>query len=450
MSGETVIKDRKGLNNLPVNSKPATIFYAEEPEGYIGLGNINQVLLRRSCAVRNIKFEILKKRKNGTVWLAVGRDRIIRFIRNMPAQTTLAARRIASNKEETKAYLNNQGVKVPRGKLINYDDIDGALLWFSQLHFKKAVVKPVSGSGGRGVTSAITSSSDLIKAVEKAGSKKVILEQHVDGSDHRLLVVGGKFTAAIRRLPAFVIGDGQSTLERLVKIKNFERSRNPYTRKTPLSLDGDVLKRIGKAGLTKDSIVPEGYRVQLQTIANIGAGGDSEDVTREVHPDFVSVAESCWHAFPDIAFCGIDLIAEDISRPVSEQDYAVIEVNSNCDIAMHHFPTYGEAIDAAGAIIDYVFPHEPMPKLYGVKVSISGKAQGVGFRDWIKNKSILYGVNGYCANMNDGTVKAVFEGSEFSVNEMILLCSKWPEKSSPPFVDFEMQAITGYRRFSIN
>ncbi len=449
MSEEAVIKDGRGLNNLPLNIKPATTFYAEDPEVYIGLGNINQVLLRRSCAVRNIKFEILKKRKNGTVWVAVGKDRIIRFIKNMPAQTTLAARRVARNKEKTKAYLNSRGVQVPSGKLIDYDDIDGALLWFSQLHLKKAVVKPISGSGGRGVTSAITSSSDLLQAVEKAKSKQVILEQHIEGSDHRLLVVGGKFTAAIRRLPAFVIGDGQSTLERLIEIKNFARSRNPYTRKTPLSLDGDVLKRIGKVGLTKDSIVPEGYRVQLQTIANIGAGGDSEDVTKEVHPDFVSIAENCWHALPDIAFCGVDLIAEDISKPVSEQDYAVIEVNSNCDIAMHHFPTYGDAIDAAGALIDYVFPNEPESKLYSVKVSISGKVQGVGFRNWIRQKSILYGVNGYCANMKDGRVNAVFEGSEFSVNKMVLLCSKWPEKSSPPFVDFEMQPITGYRNFTV-
>lgn len=449
MSEEAVIKGRRGLNSLSVNSTSASSFYTETPGDYIGFGNIHQVLLRRACAIRNIKFKILKKQKKSTVWVAAGKDKIIRFIRNMPAQTTLRARRIANNKEKTKIYLNKQGVQTPRGKLIKCDDIDGALLWFSQLRPKKAVVKPTSESNGRGVTSSITSSEELLRALERAGSKQVILEQHIDGSEHRLLVIGGKLTAAIRWLPAFVIGDGKLTIEQLVKVKNSVRSCNPYLRNKPISLSDNVLKHIRELGLTKDSVVPKGYRVELQTNSCTGDGEDTEDITKEVHPDFVSIAENCWHALPDIVFCGVDLIVEDISKPASEQDYAVLEMNVNCDIAMHHFPVFGDAVDAAGALIDYLFPYEPPPKLYSIKVSVRGKVQRVGFRKWIKRKSILYGVNGYCTNMDDGTVDAVFEGSEFSVNEMLLLCGKGPLGSSPSFIDFEVQPITGYRNFTI-
>lgn len=449
MPNEEIIKSGRGLNNLPINRRVASTFYVENQEDYIGLGNVNQVLLRRACAVRNIKFYILKKKKNLTVWMAFGENKAIRFIKNMPAQTTSSARRIAVDKQKTKEYLHKVGVQVPVGKLINHNDTDGALLWFNQLHPKKAVVKPNSGSLGRGVTSSITSPQELLQAMEKVGGKKVILEQHIDGEEHRLLVIGGKLAAAIRWLPAFVIGDGESTLESLVKEKNLTRSSNPYIRRFPLSLGDDVLKKIEDLGLTKDSVVPKGYRVQLQSKASTGPGEESEDITKKVHPDFVSIAESCWHALPDIAFCGIDLIAEDISKPASEQRYAVLEVNANCDIAMHHFPTCGDAIDVAGALIDYLFPYNPPLELCNVKASIVGRVQGVGFRKWIKKLSVLYGVNGYCKKMNDREVSVVLEGSDFSVNEMLRWCGKGPEKISPSFIDFERQHIAGYRDFTI-
>ncbi len=449
MPEEEIIKNGRGLNNLPINGKMASAFYVENQEDYIGLGNVNQVLLRRACAVRNIRFYILKKQKNLTVWMAFGENKAIRFIKNMPAQTTSRARRIAVDKQKTKEHLNKLGVQVPIGKLINHDDTDEALLWFNQLHPRKVVVKPNSESAGRGVTASITSSHELLQAMEKVRAEKVIVEQHIDGDEHRLLVIGGKLTAAIRWLPAFVIGDGKSTLASLVEKKNLARSSNPYMRKFPLSLGGGVLKNIGNLGLTKDSVVPEGYRVELRANARTGDGEDSEDVTKKVHPDFVSIAEKCWHALPDMAFCGIDLIAEDITKPASEQSYAVLEMNSNCDIAMHHFPTCGDAIDVAGAIIDYLFPNNPPLELCNVKASISGRVQGVRFRKWIKKLSVLYGVNGYCKKESDREVSVVLEGSEFSVNEMLRWCSKGPEKISPSFIDFERQDIEGYRNFTI-
>jgi len=59
-------------------------------------------------------------------------------------------------------------------------------------------------------------------------------------------------------------------------------------------------------------------------------------------------------------------------------------------------------------------------------VFISGFVQGIGFRQWIKDKAINLGLSGWVRNCPDGRVEAVFAGDREKTKEIIFLCRKGP------------------------
>lgn len=62
-----------------------------------------------------------------------------------------------------------------------------------------------------------------------------------------------------------------------------------------------------------------------------------------------------------------------------------------------------------------------------VHVFISGRVQGVFFREYTRRKAEELGVKGWVRNLPDGRVEAVFEGEDKAVDEMV----RWCWKGSP-------------------
>ncbi len=62
-----------------------------------------------------------------------------------------------------------------------------------------------------------------------------------------------------------------------------------------------------------------------------------------------------------------------------------------------------------------------------VHIFISGKVQGVFFRDSTKTRAKELGVSGWVRNLPDGRVEAVLEGQKEIVEEMVEWCRKGPE-----------------------
>jgi acylphosphatase len=59
-------------------------------------------------------------------------------------------------------------------------------------------------------------------------------------------------------------------------------------------------------------------------------------------------------------------------------------------------------------------------------IYVSGKVQGVYFRQNTKQQAQIQGVKGWAKNISDGRVEAVFEGEESAVKALIAFCSKGP------------------------
>jgi len=59
-----------------------------------------------------------------------------------------------------------------------------------------------------------------------------------------------------------------------------------------------------------------------------------------------------------------------------------------------------------------------------VRVYISGRVQGVGYRYFTRGQAKKLGVKGWVRNLTDGRVGAVFEGKEKQVKKMLEWCRK--------------------------
>ena len=86
------------------------------------------------------------------------------------------------------------------------------------------MIKPPSRDGGEGVVVGITDTDRLVAAFEAAqriSPGPVIVERHVPGEDHRLLVVDGRVLQVVRRRAAHVVGDdGMLTVRQLLNRLN--------------------------------------------------------------------------------------------------------------------------------------------------------------------------------------------------------------------------------------
>ena len=274
------------------------------------------------------------------------------------SETSSIGVELACDKEDTKYLLEQAEVEVPRGDIISKESsLEEACRYVGF----PLVIKPIDGNHGRGITVDIQNYDEALVAFNAAKevSRRVIVEKFVTGEDYRLLVINNVLVAAAKRTPAHVIGDGRSTVEELVNKVN-EDPRRGYGHENVLTMItiNDLTKTIIKdAGYTVDSVLPEGERLILKDTANLSTGGTAEDVTDIVHPANVSMAERISKII-DLDICGIDIMTDDISKPLSETGGAVLEVNAGPGFRMHLAPTTGLPRNVAAPVVDKLFPQK--------------------------------------------------------------------------------------------
>lgn len=263
---------------------------------------------------------------------------------------------IAGNKHATKTLLGDMGVPVPKGyKIRDIDDLEDTL---TRIGFP-VVIKPLDGNHGKGATVGINTLDDAKVAFEKAKeySRYIIVEKQLIGADFRALVVNNRLIAVAERVPACVTGDSKSTIQKLIDKTNSDPRRG-YGHEnvlTQIDIDNQTMWCIRKAGFDLDSVLPKGEVLPLKTTANISTGGTAIDCTDEVHPENVFLFERIARIIGlDVA--GVDIIAPNVSEPLSENGGGIIEVNAAPGFRMHLAPSEGIGRNVAEHVIDMLFP----------------------------------------------------------------------------------------------
>lgn len=313
---------------------------------------------------KGLKIEILDERDQ---FISLQFGEHLEYVKNgnMTSHDSYISPLIMENKVVTKKVLAKAGFNVPQS--IEFTDVKSAVENFPLFENRAVVIKPKSTNFGLGISifqQGVTDRDDFAKAVEIAfrEDKEIMVEDYLLGTEYRFFVLGDQTLAVLLRVPANVIGDGVHTVAELVAAKNDHPLRGDGSR-TPLKKIalGDIEQlQLKEQGLTVDSIPAKDQLVQLRANSNISTGGDSIDMTDEMHASYKEIAVGISKAM-GAAVCGVDLIIPDLKQPAepSLRSWGVIEANFNPMMMMHIFPFSGQSRRLTMNVIKMLFPELP-------------------------------------------------------------------------------------------
>jgi D-alanine-D-alanine ligase-like ATP-grasp enzyme len=309
------------------------------------LGRLLQKIAPRieATVIMEPKWEIV-----GQITFKSGRHSYFRY--NTLDLNPMGASEIARDKDYSNFFMKAMGYPtVPGSKTFfsnewgqaigsPHRNIDAAYRHARKLGFP-VIVKPNSGSQGVGV-SLVHNKREFYNAVRTMFKRDriVLVQQPVRGKDYRLVVLDKKIISAYERIPLNVVGDGKSTIGRLLKTK--QKQFVASSRDTQIKTDDPrIAIKLKHQGLNFRSILAKGQKVYLLDNANLSTGGDSLDVTDKAHPAFrkLAIKLTCDMG---LRLCGVDLMIEsDITQKPGA--YWVLEINSAP--GLDHYARIGKA-----------------------------------------------------------------------------------------------------------
>jgi GNAT-family acetyltransferase (TIGR03103 family) len=256
--------------------------------------------------------------------------------------TSAVAMSICDDKRVTRRLVEAAGVRVPR-QLTNGDAAARAAFL---AEIGAVVVKPARGEQGRGIAVGLRDEAEMEEAVARAREvcSEVLVEEYFEGEDLRLVVIDYKVVAAALRRPARIVGDGRSTVRRLIEAQSRRRAAATGG-ESRIPLDAETERCLREEGLSWEDVPEQGREIVVRKTANLHTGGTIHDVTGETHPKLIEAAIAAARAI-EIPVTGIDFLV----RSPREPDYVFIEANERPGLANH------EPQPTAERFIDLLFP----------------------------------------------------------------------------------------------
>lgn len=292
---------------------------------------------------------------NSLVQLGYGVNQM-RFQATITCQTSNIAVEIACNKEQTKKILSDNAIPVAKGDIcVDEEDLKNTI---DRIGYP-IVLKPLDGNHGKGASINVKTWEDALAGMEfaKKYGRRVIVEKFITGHDFRVLVIDNKMVAAAQRVPAHVIGDGSSSIEKLIEETNKDPRRG-YGHEnvlTEITVDRDTTDLLAKKGYDLQTVPAKDEMVYLKSTANLSTGGTSIDITDMIHPENVFLAERIARVI-GLDVCGIDIMAKNLTQPLKETGGVILEVNAAPGFRMHLAPSEGLARNVAAPVIDMLYP----------------------------------------------------------------------------------------------
>lgn len=292
--------------------------------------------------------------------------------------TAYLSRDIAGDKNETYNTLVSAGLPVA-GQLLAGSERE-AVAAARKIGFP-VVLKPLRGNRGRGVAVNLGDEAVVREAFRGAVeiNEWVVVEKHLQGEDYRLLVVGGKMIAALRRPAPGVMGDGVATVRELIDRANTDGGRDDIFLDR-FTVDAEVTRTLADQGESLDTVPPAGRHVLVRRAAT--PESMVIDVTDAVHPDNRAAAVLAAHACGlDVA--GIDFMSRDIAASWRENGGGIVEVNAGPGVDLHMYPQSGRPRDISFHMIRCRVPAQTAGRL--PTVMVTGRYGKRATTQWIVN-----------------------------------------------------------------
>jgi len=284
------------------------------------------------------------------------------FRRSQGDLTSRGSSAIAEDKQATKTKLKKSGIDVAEGIVVTKNDTVKEFLGAHQ--GKRFLIKPLSGSLGKGVIRNI-SADQVLQHIHSSQGEKLLLEEFIKGDEYRINVVDSRIINALIRLPANVVGDGRSTVENLIKLKNMWRQQHPRYYKDSIKVNAKAEQMLMEQGMAITSIPPKDFQVWLNDVPSTTYGGDLIDCSATVPYSAQRTAIATQQAL-ELPTIGVDLIVCDNERVVVLEANQCPYTSAGVLPLKPDVPSPGNLF--AEAIIDYYFP-DSIDKTRHVKAS---------------------------------------------------------------------------------
>jgi len=221
--------------------------------------------------------------------------------------------------------------------------------------FKKGVIyvcKPSVGTNGIGVQMGISSIKDVASYHKTYGylNDTHLLEEFIAGYDLRIQVINSKIIAACMRFPAFVIGNGQATLEELISKRRQEIKMQNLA--NDLIIDKQTKSLLEKQKVLFTDIIPTNKKIQLKKIVNMAQGGHAIDVTDEIDAVYHNWVKAIAGKL-NLEYFALDLLTQN-HKKFTNKNTSALEINIRAEW-MHHTFSERRTHDLAKVILDVLF-----------------------------------------------------------------------------------------------
>jgi cyanophycin synthetase len=236
---------------------------------------------------------------------------------------------LARDKYETSRTLRAAGLPAADHRLVA---TEAEVIQTARAMGFPLVIKPADRDRGTGVVTNIRSEDALSSAYRAclAHSRRILLERHVSGWSHRVTVIDGAAVKVTRKVPAGVVGDGQSSIEQLIGLFNgkaLQRRDRVIASRHVVAINDELRALLAEDGLELASVLDAGRFIPLRRASNSTLGASTGVLsTEDLHPDNLSVCvAACTTMGLDIA--GVDVICEDIRVSLRSSPLVICEVN---------------------------------------------------------------------------------------------------------------------------
>jgi len=87
--------------------------------------------------------------------------------------------------------------------------------------------------------------------------------------------------------------------------------------------------------------------------------------------------------------------------------------------------------------------------LQTISITVSGKVQGVFYRQSTKEKALVLGIKGKVMNLENGDVQIIATGTEEQLNLLIDWCKRGPSKAVVTGIDVKELSFQDFDHFTI-
>lgn len=260
------------------------------------------------------------------------------------------------NKYKVKKVLQKNNIPTPSGKIFSRPK---KAIRFARENSYPLVIKPNAGSLSCHVICPVNSETELIKAIKiaKKYQPDFIVEKYIQGNLYRATVVGQKQVFVCKKEKANVVGDGISTIKKLIENKNNDEKRGETNQRNTtlhkIPIDNKLNQNLKAQGIDFSSILPANKKVYLLDKFTLSSGCDIINCAGKIHSDNKKLFQKIANLF-NADLVGIDFLCPDIEKSYKEQETAVLETNSLPYIDMHQYPSHGQADKVAEIVWDIV------------------------------------------------------------------------------------------------